>query len=103
MTIKRTLRKPWVFLFMEINLKRLGGCFNDKTVCVFPRTSSIVSFGLCFSFWLIDLILIFKILIDLINFNFNFSTLDFNVLKNVLNNLHTAIKFTEEPAKFDEI
>ena len=28
-------------------------------------------------------------------------TLDLNVLKNVLNNLHPTIKFTAEPAKFD--
>ena len=29
------------------------------------------------------------------------SALDLNVLKNVLNNLHPTIKFTEEPRKFD--
>ena len=29
------------------------------------------------------------------------STLDLNVLKNILNNLHPTIKFTVEPAKFD--
>ena len=30
-----------------------------------------------------------------------YSTLDLNVLKNVLNNLNPTIKFTVEPAKFD--
>ena len=29
------------------------------------------------------------------------STLDLNVLKNILNNLHPTVKFTVEPAKFD--
>ena len=31
------------------------------------------------------------------------STLDLNVLKNVLNNLHPTIKFTVEPAKLDNL
>ena len=42
---------------MESNLRRLGGCLNDKTVCVSPKISLIDSLGLCFSFWLIDLII----------------------------------------------
>ena len=36
-------------------IKRLGGWFNDKTVCVSPKISLIDSFGLSFSFWLIVL------------------------------------------------
>ena len=42
-------------LFMESNLRRLDGGFNDKTVCGSRKMSLIDSFGLCFSFWLIDL------------------------------------------------
>ena len=44
-----------IFLFMESNLRRLGGCFNDNSVCVSSKIYLIDSFGLCFSFWLIDL------------------------------------------------
>ena len=43
------------FLFKESNLRKFGVCFNDKTAFVSPKTSLIDSFGLCFSFWLIDL------------------------------------------------
>ena len=42
-------------LFMESNLRRLDGCFNGKIVCGSRKMSLIDSFGLCFSFWLIDL------------------------------------------------
>ena len=42
--VKKSLRNCEFVLFKESNLRRKGGCFSDKTVCVSPNMLLISSF-----------------------------------------------------------
>lgn len=44
------------FLFKRSNLRRFGGCFSDKIVCISPNILLIDLLVFCFIFWDFDLL-----------------------------------------------